>query len=54
MSPQDTCEAMKKQFTSMTFNGLTGQNVTWSESGEVSKSPKAVMIKNGVYVGVEE
>ncbi len=54
MSPQDVCEAMKKQFTSMTFDGLTGKSVTWSESGEVSKSPKAVKIENGVYVGVED
>ncbi|MCR4907619.1 MAG: ABC transporter substrate-binding protein [Lachnospiraceae bacterium] len=54
MSASDICDALTKQFTSMTFNGLTGQNVTWSESGEVSKSPKAVVIKDGVYVGVEE
>ncbi|MBO6133931.1 MAG: ABC transporter substrate-binding protein [Lachnospiraceae bacterium] len=54
MSSADICEALKGQFTSMTFNGLTGQNVTWSESGEVSKSPKAVIIKDGAYVGVED
>ncbi len=54
MSASDICEAIKAQFTSMTFNGLTGQNVTWSESGEVSKSPKAVVIKDGVYVGVDD
>ncbi len=54
MSASDICDALTKQFTSMTFNGLTGQNVTWTESGEVSKSPKAVVIKDGVYVGVED
>ncbi len=54
MSASDICDALVGQFTSMTFNGLTGQNVTWSESGEVSKSPKAVVIKDGAYVGVEE
>ena len=53
MSAQDICAALTKQFSSMTFNGLTGQNVTWSASGEVSKSPKAVIIKNGAYVGVQ-
>ena len=42
------------QFTSMTFNGLTGQNMTWAENGEVSKAPKAVIIENGVYVSVDE
>ena len=53
MKSDEVCDAMVKQFSSMTFNGLTGQNVKWSTSGEVSKSPKAVVIKNGVYVGVE-
>ncbi len=54
MSEADICEALVKQFTSMTFNGLTGTDVTWNENGEVSKSPKAVIIQNGEYVGVEE
>ena len=53
MSASDICDKLTGQFSSMTFNGLTGQNVTWSASGEVSKSPKAVVIQNGVYVGVE-
>ena len=53
MSNAEICEALVKQFTSMTFNGLTGQNVKWNANGEVSKSPKAVVIKDGVYVGVE-
>ena len=53
MSSSDICDKLKEQFSTMTFNGLTGQNVTWSASGEVSKSPKAVVIKNGAYVGVE-
>jgi branched-chain amino acid transport system substrate-binding protein len=37
----------------MTFNGLTGTDVNWNASGEVSKAPKAVIIENGVYVGAE-
>ncbi|MCR4764519.1 MAG: ABC transporter substrate-binding protein [Lachnospiraceae bacterium] len=53
MSASEICDKLTAQFTSMTFNGLTGQNVTWSASGEVSKSPKAVVIKDGVYVGVD-
>ncbi|MCR5675452.1 MAG: ABC transporter substrate-binding protein [Lachnospiraceae bacterium] len=53
MSASDICDKLTGQFSSMTFNGLTGQNVTWSASGEVSKSPKAVVIKDGAYVGVE-
>ena len=41
------------QFTSMTFDGITGTSVTWGSNGEVSKSPKAVIITNGVYVSAE-
>ncbi|MGM9550461.1 MAG: ABC transporter substrate-binding protein [Faecousia sp.] len=41
------------QFTSMTFDGLTGKGMTWQATGEVSKSPMAVVIKDGAYVGAE-
>ena len=44
---------MIKQFTTMKFNGLTGENMTWAENGEVSKAPKAVIITNGVYVSAD-
>lgn len=54
MSNSDLADLLIKQFTSMTFDGITGSDVTWSESGEVSKSPKAVVIKDGAYVGVED
>ena len=49
----DITAALVEQFTSMTFNGLTGTDVTWNENGEVSKGPKAVVIQDGSYVGVE-
>ena len=54
MSAQDICAKMVEQFTTMTFSGLTGAEMTWNENGEVTKSPKAVVIKDGVYVGVED
>ena len=57
VSPSDSTEditaALKKQFNSMTFNGITGTDVTWNKNGEVSKAPKAVIIQDGAYVGVE-
>ena len=53
MSNADIKDALVQQFTSMTFNGLTGTDVNWNTSGEVSKAPKAVVIENGVYVGAE-
>ena len=49
----DITAALKTQFTSMTFNGLTGTGVTWNENGEVSKAPKAIVIQGGAYVSAE-
>ena len=46
------CDKMIEQFTSMTFDGLTGEGMTWDETGAVSKSPKGMVIKNGAYVGM--
>ena len=50
MSAADLCEALIAKFTdpSFVFSGLTGES-TWSTTGEVSKKPKGVLIKNGVY-----
>lgn len=53
VSNEDLCAAMIAQFTSMTFNGLTGENVTWDASGAVSKSPKGMIIQSGAYVGLD-
>lgn len=50
MTSQEICELMVQQFTTMTFNGLTGDNMTWGADGAVNKMPKAVEIQNGVYV----
>ena len=54
MSTDDITAALVKEFTSMTFDGITGTSMTWSETGEVSKDPKAIVIQNGAYVGVAE
>ena len=54
MSPEDICAKLTEQFTTMTFSGLTGSGMTWNENGEVTKSPKAVVVQNGVYVGVQD
>ena len=43
---------MIAQFTSMTFDGVTGLTMAWATNGEVSKAPKAVIIQNGEYVSV--
>ena len=53
MSAEDLCAAMIEQFTSMTFDGLTGDGMTWDATGAVSKSPKGMVIENGTYVGLD-
>ncbi len=50
MSAADICEAMIKVMPTISVDGLTGQGMTWSASGEVSKAPMAVVIRDGVYV----
>ena len=54
MSNEELCSALIETFTSSDFSysGLTGENMTWSESGEVSKDPKANVIQDGAYVGM--
>lgn len=52
MSATDICEALKVAMTEITIDGLTGSGMSWSAEGEPSKSPKAVMIQDGVYVGM--
>ena len=52
MSAQDVCAALADQFASgkFVFSGITGNNMTWDSTGAVSKSPMAVVIKDGKYV----
>lgn len=50
MSYEDICEALIGQITSLNFDGLTGADMTWEATGEVSKAPMAVVIENGTYV----
>ena len=52
MDHEAICDAMVAKFTSMTFDGLTGASMTWGKDGTVSKLPNAVVIQNGVYVGM--
>ena len=50
MSSADICEAVVSVMTTISVDGLTGQGMTWSADGAVSKAPMAVVIKDGVYV----
>ena len=53
MSASEINAILVEQFTTMTFDGLTGSGMTWAATGEVSKAPMAVVIENGTYVSAE-
>lgn len=52
MSNEDICNAMQTAMTEITVDGLTGAGITWDASGEPTKDPKAVVIKDGVYTAM--
>lgn len=45
--------AIEEQMKTLSYDGLTGSGMTWNETGDVDKEPKAVVIKDGVYVSAE-
>ena len=49
---EEVCELMIEQMQKLEITGLTG-TMTWDATGAVSKTPTAVKIENGVYVGME-
>ncbi|MBR6470045.1 MAG: ABC transporter substrate-binding protein [Lachnospiraceae bacterium] len=53
-SNKDICEILISVFADPNFkvDGITGEGMTWTANGEVNKAPKAVVIKDGVYVGL--
>lgn len=53
MDASAICDALIAQFTTMSFDGLTGEGVTWGVDGAVTKSPKGMVIQNGAYVGMD-
>ncbi len=53
MGMDELCEILISVFsdTNFSFDGITGEAMTWVD-GVVNKAPKAVIIKDGVYVGL--
>lgn len=53
-SHEEICEILVSVFSDPSFSvdGITGEGMTWTANGEVNKAPKAVVIKDGVYVGL--
>lgn len=52
MSNEEICTALSAAMTQITVDGLTGEGITWDASGEPTKAPKAVVIKDGVYTAM--
>lgn len=50
-TPSEFADAVKVAMTEITLDGLTG-TATWGADGEVTKTPKAVVIENGAYKGL--
>lgn len=48
--PEEACEMLIAAIQELEFTGTTG-TMTWSETGEVNKTPVVVKIENGAYVG---
>ena len=55
MAAADMCDSLISAITdsSYSFDGLTGEGMTWKDTGEVSKDPKGMVIQDGAYVGMD-
>ena len=54
-SASDLCDLLMEKFTSedFSYDGITGEGMTWDDTGAVTKAPKGMVIKDGAYVGLE-
>ncbi len=50
MSVSDLCDAMMEAMSSVTYSGVTGEDITWDEDGEPNKAPLVVQIQDGEAV----
>lgn len=50
-SAEEACELLIEAFQGLEITGLTG-TMSWDATGEVDKTPTAVVIQDGVYVGM--
>ena len=55
MATEEMCDALIAQFTdaSFSYSGLTGDS-SWSATGEVTKTPKGMVIEGGVYMPLDK
>lgn len=52
MSAEELCDKLVETFTSGSFSydGITGNSMTWGTNGEISKAASVFVIKDGIYV----
>ena len=53
MTAEQLNDLMIEQFTSMSFDGLTGTGMTWDSTGAVSKLAHGMVIQDGAYAGLD-
>ena len=53
MTNEEINTALKTAMTTISVDGLTGEDMTWAATGEVNKAPKAVKIVSGVYTAMQ-
>ena len=55
MDAKEICEKLSAAISAdgFSYDGLTGTGMTWAKTGEVSKNPKAVVIKDGAYSALD-
>lgn len=49
MSASEICDAMKTAMTEISYDGLTGSQISWGADGEPEKAPIVVKVENGAY-----
>ena len=52
MSASDLCDAIKASMLNIKLDGLTGEEMTWTEDGEPHKATKAVKVVDGSYAAM--
>ena len=53
MSTSEICDALKTAMTGITYDGLTGKQITWGADGEPTKLPTVVVVEGGKYKVLE-
>ena len=53
MTKEELNAIMMEQFKTLSYSGLTGENMTWDASGAVVKAPLVFRIENGALVAAD-